>query len=255
VGHQRLEIAWTVAPLIVLAVVFALMVGTMTQIGASVQEGPATAPSMTMTARGYQWWWEFRYTGAAGEVVVPNDMHIPVGVSIDLQLQSADVVHSFWVPELGGKTDMIPGRTNHLRLYASRAGTYVGQCAEFCGVEHAWMRLRVVAEPQADFDRWLAAQAAASTDTTSAGARAFAGSVCASCHTVRGTSAQGAAGPDLTHVGSRGWLAAGVLPNDDESMRAWITDPHRVKPGVLMPAVPLAPADLDAVVAYLRSLR
>lgn len=254
-GHRRLEIAWTIAPIVVLAIVAVFMIQTMAEIGVSTPQ--AGQPSMRVVAKGYQWWWEYRYPrDGADDVVVANELHIPVGVPVELDLESGDVIHSFWVPDLNGKTDMIPGRTNTLRLYASRAGTYDGQCAEFCGVEHAWMRISVVAEAQADFDRWLAAQGAgAGAGSGSAGERVFTGNLCASCHTIRGTAAAGAAGPDLTHVGSRAWLAAGVLRNTPQNMRAWLADPQHYKPGAFMPKVPLSGADLDALVTYLEGLK
>ncbi len=262
-GSPRLEIAWTAIPLVVLAVVFVLMLGTMREISGAVTWYTTTAPSgvadLRVLARGYQWWWEYRYTTASGEVVAANELHIPVGFSVDLALEAHDVIHSFWVPELNGKTDMIPGHINHLRLYAPRAGAYSGQCAEFCGLEHAWMRISVIADEPVDFARWLTAQAAPrlppSGAVAEAGERVFTANVCASCHTIRGTGAAGLAGPDLTHVGSRRTLGTGVLANDDAGMRAWIADPQRYKPGVFMPQVPLSAADLTALVAYLRSLQ
>ncbi len=254
-GHRGLEIAWTVAPIIVLAVVAVFMFQTMFEIGVSTPR--AGTPSMRIVATGYQWWWEYRYPTAAGDVVVANELHIPVGTAIDLELRSGDVIHSWWVPRLNGKTDMIPGKANHLLLYTNDAGTYEGQCAEFCGVEHAWMRIRVVAEPRGDFDHWLAGQAAdaGAAAGTSDGERVFMSSVCVSCHTIRGTAAAGRAGPDLTHVGSRGRIATGVLENTPANMRAWLADTQRVKPGVFMPKVPLADGDLDALVAYLEGLK
>jgi cytochrome c oxidase subunit 2 len=262
-GSTRLEIAWTAIPLVVLAVVFVLMLGTMREISSVVTWSTTTAPSgvadLRVLARGYQWWWEYRYTTTSGEVVAANELHIPVGVPVDLALEAHDVIHSFWVPELNGKTDMIPGRINHLRLYAARAGAFSGQCAEFCGLEHAWMRISVIADEPADFTRWLTAQATPrlppSGAVAEAGERVFTANVCASCHTIRGTGAAGLAGPDLTHVGSRLTLGAGVLANDDTGMRAWIADPQRYKPGVFMPQVPLSAADLTALIAYLRSLQ
>ena len=248
-GHRTLEIAWTAIPIVILAVVLVLMLGTMSEISAT--QSPSGPAALTITARGYQWWWEFRYPG---DVVVANDMHIPANTTIDLALESADVVHSFWVPSLAGKTDLIPGRTNHLRLYASHPGTYPGQCAEFCGVEHAWMRITVIADAPADFQKWLDGQAAPRAGSGT-GEQVFTQNVCASCHTIRGTAAKGTAGPDLTHVGSRTTLGAGILPNDVASMRAWLDDPQRYKPGSFMPHVPLSAADLDALAAYLESLK
>lgn len=256
-GNSRLEVVWTVLPAAILLVLFVLMTGTMREIGVAVAGG-GTPAGMRIVARGAQWWWEYRYPSSSGEVVVANELHIPVDTAVDLDLESADVVHSYWIPGLGGKTDMIPGRTNHLRLYASRTGTFTGQCAEFCGVEHAWMRLTVLAEPRADFDRWLAAQSAPRSAPSGAGAageRVFTTNLCVSCHAIRGTDAKGEAGPDLTHVASRTTLAAGVLKNDPAAMRAWLADPQKYKPGALMPRVPLSDADLDALVSYLEGLK
>jgi len=244
-GNRRLEIAWTAAPALVLAVVFALMLGTMAEIG-----GASVEPGLRVRAVGHQWWWEFGY----GAVITANELHIPVDTAVDLELTSADVIHSFWVPDLGGKRDMLPGTTNRLRLFARRAGVYEGQCSEFCGVEHAWMRIRVVAESQADFDRWLAAQGQPAA-TRGDGERIFLAAICVNCHAVRGTSAAGTAGPDLTHVGARATLGAGVLPNDVARMRAWVADPQQYKPGALMPRVPLSDAELDTLAAYLVSLK
>jgi cytochrome c oxidase subunit II len=257
-GNTRLEIAWTAIPILILAAVLVLMIGTMREISASAPPRGGAA-AMHVLARGYQWWWEFRYPTASGDVVTANELHIPASTAIDLDLESGDVIHSFWVPELAGKTDLIPGHTNHLRLYASHPGMYSGQCAEFCGVEHAWMRITVVAQSPADFQRWLDGQAAVRTapsgPATEAGERVFLANVCVSCHVVRGTTAGGTAGPDLTHVASRMTLGAGVLPNDAASLRAWLADPQRYKPGSLMPRVPVSAADLDALVTYLGSLK
>jgi cytochrome c oxidase subunit 2 len=255
-GHPRLEVAWTATPLVVLAVVFALMIGTMREIGASV---PDTGPgALRIRAIAYQWWWEFRYPGEGGDVVTANELHIPAGTPVVLDLEAHDVVHSFWVPQLNGKTDMIPGRVNHLRLFAARPGSYPGQCAEFCGMEHAWMRITVIADAPGEFSRWLAGQTtprAPPLGTAAAGEAVFLANVCQSCHAIRGTGAVASAGPDLTHLASRSTLGSGVLRNDEGSLRAWLADPQRYKPGAFMPSVPLSTTDLDALVAYLRSLR
>jgi len=242
--NTRLEVAWTAAPALTLAVVFVLMLGTLRDIGA------ATDAQLHVRATGHQWWWEFAYSG----IVTANEMHIPIDTTIDLELASVDVNHSFWVPELGGKTDMIPGQINHLRLLTHRPGVYLGQCAEFCGVEHAWMRIRVVAESKDDFDRWLAAQALPAT-ASGPGAAVFQANTCVNCHAIRGTGAHGTAGPDLTHLAGRATIAAGVLPSDAASIRAWLADPQRYKPGAFMPRVPLTDADLDALASYLVSLK
>jgi cytochrome c oxidase subunit 2 len=248
--NRRLEIAWTAAPALILAVVFVLTLGTMAEIS-----GGGVAPAMRIAATGHQWWWEFSYGG----VKTANELHIPVATPIDLDVTSADVIHSFWVPELGPKMDMLPGVTNRLRLLARRAGSYDGQCSEFCGIEHAWMRIRVVVQTQSEFDAWLGVQGKPRTPVENDAEKIFLANICVSCHTIRGTDAKGTAGPDLTHVGSRATIGAGVLQNTDANivanMRAWLADPQRYKPGALMPSVPLSNADLDALAAYLVSLK
>lgn len=243
---RRLEIAWTAAPALILAVIFVLTLGTMAEIN-----GAGVAPTMRITATGHQWWWEYSYNGTK----TANELHMPVATPIDLDLTSVDVIHSFWVPELGPKMDMVPGTTNHLRLFARRTGSYDGQCAEFCGVEHAWMRIRVIVESQSEFDAWLRQQAQPRASIETDAEQVFLSNICVNCHTIRGTAAAGTAGPDLTHVGARATIGAGVLPNDVARMRAWLADPQRYKPGSLMPRVPLSDADLDALAAYLGSLK
>jgi cytochrome c oxidase subunit 2 len=250
-GHRGLEIAWTAAPLALLAVIFALSLVTLAQIGQGATFG-SLEPPIQITVVGHQWWFEFRYPGGAATA---NEAHIPAGVPVEFDLSSADVIHDLWVPELGAKSDVVPGQRNVLRLFTARAGTFSGACAEFCGLEHAWMRVLVIAEPRADFDRWLAAQAAPASVQSGRGQDVVRSAVCSSCHVVRGQVAGTSIGPDLTHVGSRATLAGGVLANNADTLRAWIADPQRYKPGVLMPKVPLAAADLDAVVAYLASLK
>ena len=253
-GHRTLELLWTAVPLALLAIVFALSLVTLGQIGQGATFG-SLEPPLRISVIGHQWWFEFRYPGGA---IVANEPHIPAGVPIELDLSSADVIHDLWIPELGAKSDVVPGQRNELRLFTARAGTFAGACAEFCGLEHAWMRLRVVAEPRADFDRWLAGQAAPASGDAGHGLDVLRSAVCSSCHVVRGqvqATSETAIGPDLTHVGSRATLAGGVLANTADGMRAWVGDPQRYKPGALMPKVPLSAADLDAVVAYLESLR
>lgn len=250
-GNRGLEIAWTAAPLVVLAVVFGLSLVTLSQIGRGATFG-SLEPPLKVSVIGHQWWFEFRYPNGA---VTANEPHIPAGVPIEFELTSADVIHDLWVPELGAKMDVIPGQTNVLRLFTARAGVFSGACAEFCGIEHAWMRVRVVAQPRGEFDAWLAAQAAPASGIAGRGQEVFAAAVCTSCHVVRGQVNGTAIGPDLTHVATRTTIAGGVLANTPEGLRTWIADPQRYKPGSLMPKVPLLPADLDALVAYLGSLR
>ncbi|HEX6706660.1 MAG TPA: cytochrome c oxidase subunit II [Albitalea sp.] len=210
---------------------------------------------------GHQWWWSARYDDPDASRVfdTANELHIPVGRPVIVTLRSADVIHSLWVPNLAGKKDLIPGRTATLTLRADRAGVYRGQCAEFCGHQHAWMALLVVAEPAARFEAWAEAQrqpAATPSDALALrGQQVFLGSTCVMCHAIGGTDAGARNAPDLSHLAGRRMLAAGALPNDALHLAAWITDPQAHKPGVNMPAHAFAQPDLEALVAYLRSLQ
>ncbi len=240
-----------VLPALVLAGTFVLSV-----VGLQRTDQPDSAPETTIEVIGHQWWWEVRYGDGT---VTANEIHVPVGQPVELVLSSADVIHSFWVPELMPKMDMIPGRVNHTWVTADEPGVYRGQCAEFCGLQHSHMALQVVAEPSADFDTWLSGQradAAAPADVMEEqGMEVFTSTTCATCHTVRGTSADGDVGPDLTHVGSRSRLAAGAIPNDPGHLSGWIANSQTVKPGNKMPPQQLSPDDLRAVVAYLEGLK
>jgi cytochrome c oxidase subunit 2 len=240
-------------PLIIIAVVFAATVHAMREV-------PTTAPAgaLVIEVVGHQWWWEVGYPEE--RITTANEVHIPVGRSVALRLTSADVIHSFWVPELGGKLDMLPDKTNTLVLKADEPGEYVSRCAEFCGLQHTLMSMVVVAEPQERFDSWVAARQQPATGSTEARARrgqeVFLGAGgCASCHAVRGTAATGNVGPDLTHFASRPSLAAAPVPNTAENRAEWVSDPHAMKRGVAMPATQLSAEDLDAVLAYLGALR
>jgi len=211
---------------------------------------------------GHMWWWEVRYRDAASgaEVVTANEIRIPVGRPIYFGLGSADVIHSFWVPSLGGKMDMLPGRVQHLLLQADRPGTWRGQCAEYCGEQHARMALHVVAEEPAAFDAWLAAQArpaAAASRELERGREAFLAHRCNACHTVRGVSEQSRLGPDLTHVGSRLHLGAGTAPNDAAQLAAWVAHTQQLKPGARMPSSGerIGEADLQSIAAWLAQLK
>jgi cytochrome c oxidase subunit 2 len=202
---------------------------------------------------GHQWWWRVRYLDAAGgrDFETANEIRIPAGRPVELVLGSADVLHSFWVPNLAGKLDMVPGRVNRLRLQADRAGVYRGQCAEYCGGAHALMAFHVVAEDAGRFEEWRSQQ----RENAAAPHPLFL-SRCASCHTVRGTEARGTLGPDLTHLGSRISLGAGILPNNRDSLARWIVSSQHIKPGNLMPATDgLAPEELRDLVAYLEGLK
>lgn len=218
-------------------------------------------PDVTISLTGHQWWWEARYESAvpSQQVVTANELHIPVGAKALVKLRSGDVIHSFWVPGLNGKQDLIPGYTNSIWLQADSAGVYRGQCAEYCGHQHALMLIRVVAESPADYRRWLGAQAAAAsppaTPQERRGRDVFMSSTCPMCHTVNGTEAGGRTGPDLTHVGSRQTLAAGRLQNSPAALAAWVTAPQHFKPGARMPGTSLSAADRAALVAYLYGLQ
>lgn len=217
----------------------------------------ARSTALTIEVTGHQWWWEARYP--ASGAVTANEIHIPVRTRIDTITRTADVIHSFWVPRLARKIDMTPGRVTSVLLYASQAGVYRGQCAEFCGIQHANMGLEVIAEPPGAFKRWLANMARPALTPRGgaerAGERLFMNDQCASCHQIRGTPAKATVGPDLTHVATRSTLAAATIPNDPAHLAAWISNPQAIKPGDRMPDLGLSPAEVADLVAYLRSLR
>ena len=210
---------------------------------------------------GHQWWWQVRYLDddASRHVVSANELHIPVGEPVLIRLRSDDVIHSFWVPNLQGKVDLIPGRENTVRLFADRPGEWRGQCAEFCGLQHAKMAFVVIAHERREFDAWregeLAAAQPASDSLAQAGEQVFLQSQCAFCHTVRGTMAQGTTGPDLTHIASRRTIAAATAPNTRGHLAGWILDPQGMKPGTRMPPTALTGPELHALLTYLETLR
>ena len=263
-GTQRREVrsglAWiyvgTALTLVVLAVAFA---GTMVTLNAASR--PARVPSLTMDVTGHQWWWEVTYSEAGHPdlaFTTANEIHLPVGLPVRVRLHSADVIHSFWLPQLAGKTDVVPGQTNETWVEATRPGTSRGLCGEYCGLQHATMALAVTAEPRAQFDHWAQARRAEAVPPATADAEAgrvvFA-RTCGVCHAVAGTMALGRVGPDLTHVASRGTIGAGALDNTPANLARWIHDAPAVKEGARMPAIPLDDAELRAVVAYLETLR
>lgn len=219
------------------------------------------ADAVNIELTGHQWWWEARYLDAdpARAFTTANELHIPVGRPVLVTLRADDVIHTLWIPNLQGKKDMIPGRTATLSLRADRPGTYRGQCAEFCGVQHALMALLVEAEPNADYEAWAAAQRSAAPAPVDAlalrGREVFLNGNCASCHTVAGTAARGSRGPDLSHLASRRTIGAGMFPNNRGHLGGWIADPQALKPGVYMPPNSLPPADLQALLAYLETLK
>jgi cytochrome c oxidase subunit 2 len=226
----------------------------------AIQDAPEPAAALDVTVIGHQYWWEFRYPKLG--VVTANELHIPVSDSSHptptfLKLMSADTDHSFWIPELGGKTDLIPNRVNQLWMDPSRPGLYLGQCAQYCGTQHAKMLLRVFVERSSDFEAWVRAQRqpAVQDEAVRMGRRVFETTSCINCHAVRGTVANGRFGPDLTHLMSRGTLASGAAQNTPSNLRLWVQNPDAFKRGSLMPAMQLGDADLDALVAYLETLQ
>jgi cytochrome c oxidase subunit 2 len=250
-GRRFQLIAGGVVPAVIVAVLFAVTLRAMS--------APSTSPSSRVSdveVIGRQWWWEVRYPRLG--IVSANEIHIPVGRRVRVTVRSNDVIHSFWVPRLHGKIDLVPGRVNAIWLDATRPGVYRGQCAEYCGLQHALMALRVVAHEPASYAEWTLRErtsAAPPPDTLAAAGMRVFDRVCAACHAVRGTLAAGTRGPDLTHIASRAMLAAETLPNNRDNLTAWIGDAERIKPGNGMPSMSLQADDLRAVVTYLESLR
>jgi cytochrome c oxidase subunit 2 len=240
------------------AVLVACAVWTMFTIAAVAM--PARAANLTLHVTASQWWWDVRYRDPepSNTFEVANEIHIPVGIPVKLELESIDVIHSFWIPQLAGKTDVIPGQTNLMWLQADQPGIYRGQCGEFCGAQHAHMSMFVVADTAAEFAAWSKRQRADAVmpvgDAVQHGAQTFV-SYCGACHRVRGTGAGGILGPDLTHVMSRQTIAAGMLRNTPGNLAAWIANAQALKPGTRMPTMALSGPDLNAVVAYLDTLR
>jgi cytochrome c oxidase subunit II len=251
-GHTLLEISWTIAPALVLLIIAVPTI----QIVFRTQGAAAPPTALQVTVRGWQWWWEFRYPGL--DVAAANELHLPVGRPVVLALEGPDVIHSFWVPQLGGKRDVVPGRLNQIILTPDTPGEYPGQCAEFCGASHANMGLRVIVESPDRFERWIATQRAPAPEPTGdaaiTGKTIYASRACVGCHTIRGVSA-GVLGPDLSHFGSRQTLAAGVLANTVENVTAWVKDPPAIKPGAKMPALGLSDGEARAVATYLLGLK
>src|SRR6266536_2374594 len=254
-GHTLMEIAWTLAPAVILVFV---AVPTVRTIFATAGEAPPP-DALKVEVIGHQWWWEYRYPDLG--IVSANELHVPVGKPVQVAITSADVIHSFWAPRLGGKRDAIPGRVNHIAFRADSVGDYSGQCAEFCGASHANMRLDVRVESDSGFQAWVAGQRAGPATPPAAslaeqGRAVYARSACIGCHAIQGVS-PGVIGPNLTHVGSRSTIAGGIFPNDSAHLAPWIADAPALKPGSIMTRMqpPLTDADIAALVAYLQSLK
>jgi cytochrome c oxidase subunit 2 len=258
-----------IVPLIVLTVLFVMGLNLLTDFPIHGRHGEMTGnmgPEMTMKPDilvvGHQWWWEIHYLNdnPSQEFTTANELHLPAGRPVNIEVETRDVMHSFWIPALHGKVDLIPGRPNYIRLQAAQAGTYTGQCAEFCGEQHAHMRLLAVVQLPSDYEAWLEAQRQPGVTPISpealAGQQTFLAGPCSMCHQVRGTVAAGSVAPDLTHIGSRQNIAANSYPNNDAYLEAWITHAQSLKPGAQMPNLTQFTGEqLQGLVAYLRQLQ
>jgi len=255
-GNTKLELAWTAAPAVILAVLLGFTLQTMGQVKAV-----ASTNVLNVKAIGHQWWWEFRYPDQ--NLITAEELVVPVNTNIEVSVESNDVEHGFWVPELFGKVDAVPGYTNRVRFTPNTASQYYygGQCTQFCGLEHAQMRFAVVVRTADDFKNWVAYQqqpaapAEGLTGDAAAGQKLFASQPCVGCHTINGTAAAGVVGPNLTHLASRGFIAGGVLPNTPDALRSWVKDPQAVKPGNDMPTLGLSDTQVNQLVAYLSTLK
>lgn len=251
-GSTAWELAYVIPPTLLLAVIFGFTLHVM-----HTSDPPAQASGDDIVVVGHQWWWEVRYPKLG--FTTANEIHIPTGTNVQFGFESADVIHDFWVPELGRKIDLIPGRHAKIWLAADHPGTYLGACAEFCGKEHAWMRIRVIADDPATFQAWSEGQhmpsVTPSTPAQQIGQEHVMTYSCASCHSIGGTSAHGRIGPDLTHLGTRETLAAGRLQNTPQHLSAWLHDPDEFKPGSHMPNLQLTDEQRNAIVQYLEALK
>jgi cytochrome c oxidase subunit 2 len=255
-GSTQIELAWTVIPILIVVVLFLATA----RVIHSIQDAPKPETAVDVVVIGHQFWWEFRYPQLG--VVTANELHIPVTEAAHptpafLTLLSADTDHSFWVPQLAGKTDLIPNRVNHMWMDPNETGIFLGQCAQYCGTQHAKMLLRVYVDSSEEFARWVRSQQqpAVMDASVTAGKRVFETTACINCHAIGGTVADGRFGPDLTHLMSRQTIASGAAENTKANLRLWLQKPDAIKPGSLMPAMQLSNADLDALVDYLETLR
>lgn len=258
-GSDQLELAWTVIPVLIVMVLFIASA----RVIHALQDAPRPPGTIEVTAVGHQFWWEYRYPQYG--FVTANELHVPVSdpahpTPTFIRLLSADTDHSFWIPRLAGKTDLIPNHPNNTWIDPHETGLYLGQCASYCGTQHAMMLLRVYVESRADFDRWVQKQQAVQGDPATspeaiAGRRVFESTACINCHTIEGTVADGRFGPNLRHLMSRDTIASGAAPNRPANLRLWIQNPNAIKPGSLMPAMNLTDQELDEVTAYMLTLR
>jgi cytochrome c oxidase subunit 2 len=253
-GNTKAEIAWTILPALIVVTLFVMALQTQQTLDA---KPAAAAEQMTVKVIGHQFWWEYQYPDLG--ITTATDLVIPTGKVVNLELSSVDVIHSFWVPQLNGKTDAFPNHVNFTWIQANTPGVYYGQCAELCGASHANMRVVVVAKTPEEFDQWVKDQQAGPVEPTDAlaqqGQLVFTTGACIGCHTIAGTAANGKTGPDLTHVGSRTSIAGGMFNNTDGNMRRWLANPPALKPGSIMPNLNLTKTEIDALTAYLQSLK
>jgi len=255
-GSNQVELAWTVIPVLIVLVLFLATA----RVIHSIQDAPEPPSAIEVVAIGHQFWWEFRYPALG--VVTANELHVPVSnpshpTPTFMTLTSADTDHSFWVPRLAGKTDLIPNRVNHMWIDPHETGLFLGQCAQYCGTQHAKMLLRVYVDSPEQFDRWVQEEKrpAVVSGSVEQGRQVFETTACVNCHAISGTVADGRFGPDLTHLMSRDTIASGAAPNTPEQLKLWIQNPDAIKPSSLMPAMKLNEKDLDALTAYLETLR
>jgi cytochrome c oxidase subunit 2 len=251
-GNKKVELTWTIIPALIVLLLFALTIQAMNRVD------PPPAPSADLVVTGHQFWWQADYP--ASGVTTANEIHIPTGKPLSVRLESADVLHEFWVPKLTRKMSNVPGQHNHIWLQADKPGTYIGQCSEFCGTQHAWMRIVVVAEEPAQFEQWQQTQLkpaqAATSGPGAKGVELFRTSTCINCHAINGVAgANSRVAPDLTHVASRRQLGAGILENTPANMRLWLKSPQHIKPGALMPDFSFTDEQLDQLSEYLSTLQ
>jgi cytochrome c oxidase subunit II len=251
-GNRKVEIAWTIIPFLIVIFLLVMTLSAMNR----ADPPPPSSPDLVVT--GHQFWWQVDYPSSG--VITANEIHIPTGKPLSVRLESKDVLHEFWVPKLTRKMTNVPGQPNHIWLQADKPGTYIGQCSEFCGTQHAWMRILVVADEPSKFEEWQRAQLQTgqppTNDKIAKGLALFKTSTCINCHAIRGVpGADLRVAPDLTHVGSRRQLASGVIDNTPANMRLWLKSPQHIKPGALMPDFAFTDEQLDQLSAYLSSLR
>lgn len=255
-GNRMLELAWTVVPASLLLVIFIFTVSTLWAITNRPSAVSADPQVVNVRVVGHQWWWEFQYPDL--KITTAEEMHVPVNALVYITVDSADVIHSFWVPQMGGKIDVIPGHSNFTWFQPTQTGLFIGECSEFCGTEHAQMRLDLIVETPEQYLAWVSQQQAplpALSGDAALGEEVFLKGACTGCHTIDGTKAAGKVGPNLTHMGSRQILAGAALTNTPENLARWLEDPPGIKPGVKMPKLVLSASQVQQLVAFLETLK